>query len=89
MPITTFKEVAKKLGISLDDLVYYHKQGDKCIIEVDLNSTRHTGQLEKNEVDVFGNILAMAEDVGIKDWSLNHDHYLYGTPKRKNKKSKA
>ncbi len=33
-------------------------------------------------VNVFNEIVDTATDVGIKDWSRNHNHYLYGTDKR-------
>ena len=78
----TLKDVTKKLGISLDEVVTYHKKGDKAVIEVNLKANgAQKPTKEKNQV--LSNLLGMAEDVGIDDWSLNHDHYLYGTPKRK------
>ena len=36
----------------------------------------------KPTTDAFARILAVAEDLGIEDLSEQHDHYLYGTPKR-------
>ncbi|NIR50846.1 hypothetical protein GWO43_19780 [candidate division KSB1 bacterium] len=33
MPKTTLKDVTEKFGISLDDIVTYHKKGDKTVIE--------------------------------------------------------
>ncbi len=30
----------------------------------------------------FDRILALAQDLGIPDLAEQHDHYLYGTPKR-------
>ena len=68
-------------------MVNYHEKGDKGIIEVDLKVIRHKKQKKTDEPNVFENILEMSEDVGIEDWSLNHDHYLYGTPKRKEAKN--
>ncbi len=55
----------------------YHKKGRKCIIEVDFDKLRR-----KEKEDAFQSILSISEDIGIKDWSVNHDHYLYGTPKQ-------
>ena len=78
----TLKEITKKLGVSPDDVVQYREKGDKGIIEVDLKVIRQKKQKKEIELDVFENILNIAEDVGIEDWSLNHDFYLYGTPKR-------
>ena len=77
MTTATLKKATKDLGLSPDDVVTYHKKGHKCIIEVDFNKRR---QVDKE--DAFKSILSMSEDVGIKDWSANHDHYLYGTPKQ-------
>ena len=78
----TLKEITKKIGISPDDVVQYREKGDKGIIEIDLKVIRRKKQKKKIELDIFENILTIAEDIGIEDWSLNHDHYLYGTPKR-------
>ncbi len=81
MPTATLKKVTEELGVSLDDIVHYDKHGNKALIEVDLKN--HKKDKGKDaDVDVFAKIMAMAENVGIKDWSINHDHYLYGTPKR-------
>ncbi|MDZ7292693.1 MAG: hypothetical protein ONB44_23050 [candidate division KSB1 bacterium] len=37
MQTATLKEVTRELGISLDDVVYYHTLGDKAFIQIDLN----------------------------------------------------
>ena len=78
MPTATLKEATEKLGISLDDFVNYHKEDDKGIIEFDFKKKK---QNKEKELNIFDNILNMSEDVGVNDWSKNHDHYLYGTPK--------
>lgn len=39
-------------------------------------------QSDKKEFNVFNLIAESAEDVNIKDWARNHDHYLYGVKKR-------
>lgn len=75
------KDVAKKFGISPDDFVTCYADGNKAVIEIDLK----TKSSQAEEIDVFTRILSMAEEVVIRDWSLNHDHYLYGTPKRSDK----
>lgn len=82
MPTATLKEITKKIGIAPDDIVKYREKGDKGIIEFDLKIIRHKKQKRVDDQDVFENILVISENVGIKDWSLNHDHYLYGIPKR-------
>ncbi|MFQ5825059.1 MAG: hypothetical protein ACE5JB_13480 [bacterium] len=79
--------MTKKLGISPAEPVNYHEQGDKGIIEIDLIAIRSSQSSQEEELDVYTNILCMAEDVGMEDWSLNHDHYLCGTPKRSHRES--
>lgn len=88
MPTTTLKKAAKDLGVSLNATVRYKKQGMKAVIEIDLKLP-HAKNGKKREQDVFDTIIAMSEDVGIKDWAINHDHYLYGTAKRKTRKRHA
>lgn len=81
MAVATLKEATKKLGISLDDKVYFYTKGNKKIIEAEFKVEKK--KHDKNSAkDVFSDILAMSRDVGIKDWAENIDHYLYGTPKR-------
>ncbi len=82
MQTATLKQVTENFGISLEDSVLYHILGSKAFIEIDLKLPE-TVAADNSEPDVFEKILAMSEDVGIKDWAVNHDHYLYGTPKRK------
>ena len=86
MTTATLKEIIKELGVTQDDLVNYRQEGDKGIIEVDLKLIRKKNNVENEGPEVFNNILSIAEDIGITDWSLNHDHYPYGTPKRNNEK---
>jgi hypothetical protein len=80
MQTFTWQEITRRLGISPDDLVHFRRQGDKGIIEVKLKSKRPEKGPEGTP-DLFGKIYSMSENVGIDDWALNHDHYLYGTPK--------
>jgi hypothetical protein len=88
MQTATLKRVTEKLGISPEDLVFYRTLGNKAFIEIDLKLPA-LGTADNSEPDVFDNILAMSEELGIKDWALNHDHYLYGAPKRKDEKPDA
>lgn len=88
MQTATLKKATEELGISFEDIVSYRKLGNKAIIEIDLKLPQPEAA-DNYEPDVFDNILAMSEDIGIKDWALNHDHYLYGTPKRKREKRDA
>lgn len=88
MPTTTLKKAAADLGVSLTDTVSYKKRGKKAIIEIDL-ALPQTQNGKKRKKDVFDTILSMSEELGIKDWALNHDHYLYGTPKRSQRKRNA
>ena len=81
MQTATLRKATEDLGISLDDIVFYRTLGNKAIIEFDLKLPSAKAA-DNSEPDVFDKILAMSEDVGIKDWAQNHDHYLYGTPKR-------
>lgn len=88
MQIATLKKATEELGVSLDDIVHYQKKGKKAIIEIDLQRSRPTMDKD-SEVDVFDHIVSISEDLGIRDWSINHDHYLYGTPKRSDGKPHA
>lgn len=77
MQTATLRKATEELGISLDDVVFYRTLGNKAIIEFDFKLPP-TKVADNSEPDVFDKILAMAEDVGVKDWAQNHDHYLYG-----------
>lgn len=37
MQTATLKEATEKLGVSLDDMVYYQTLGNRAIIQIDLN----------------------------------------------------
>ena len=87
MQTFTFQEITKRLGISPSDLVRYRRQGNKGIIEFELRS-KDPDEGAKEPSDLLGNIYSMSENMGIDDWALNHDHYLYGTPKRNEEESK-
>lgn len=48
-----------------------------------LKIKKSTKEVQKKKLyNVFDEIVDTATDVGIKDWSRNHNHYLYGTDKR-------
>ena len=76
----TLRQAVQDLGVALDEIVVYRKRGKKAIIEIDL--ARPQAAQKETGGNVFDKIVAMSENIGIKDWSLNHDHYLYGAPKR-------
>lgn len=81
MTTATLKEITEKVGIKPDDVVTYHEEKGKGISEVDF-SVLNRQQSPDEDIDVFDTIMNMAEPLGIKDLAENHDHYLYGTPKR-------
>lgn len=81
MQTASLRKVAAELGISMEHLVSYQRKGNKALIEVDLQFQQPEAG-DQSEPDVFSNILAMSENLGINDWAVNHDHYLYGTSKR-------
>ena len=83
MTIATLKEITEKIGIKPEDMVTYHEKKGKGTIEIDFRKA-HKVKISKKEddIDVFENILNMSEHLGIHDLTENHDHYLYGTPKR-------
>lgn len=83
MTVATLKEITKKIGIKPDDIVSYHEEKGKGIIEIDFKKLHHSKRKKNDDVNVFENILNMAENLGMEDLAENHDHYMYGTPKRK------
>lgn len=83
MAVATLKEITEKIGIKPDDMVSYHEEKGKGIIEIDFKKVHRTKNEKDDDVNVFENIIKMAENLGIEDLAENHDHYLYGTPKRK------
>jgi hypothetical protein len=38
MQTATLKKAAEELGVSLEDIVFYHKQGNKALIQIDINT---------------------------------------------------
>ncbi|MCP4402507.1 MAG: hypothetical protein GY801_35025 [bacterium] len=51
----------------------------KIIVEIN----EEPAELSKDsERGVFDFILSESRHLGISDWAENHDHYLYGLPKR-------
>ena len=80
MATATLKKATKELGLSPDDMVHYYKKGNKRIIEAEFEPENK--QKKNDDVNAFETILNMAENLGIEDLAENHDHYIYGTPKR-------
>ncbi|MCU0645063.1 MAG: hypothetical protein MUC94_12475 [bacterium] len=39
-------------------------------------------EVDKNWLEFLDNIDEFSVDTGIEDYSINHEHYLYGGPKR-------
>jgi hypothetical protein len=86
MTVATLKEITDKIGIKPDDVVSYHERKGKGIIEIDFNKIHQKKIKKDDDINVFGNIIKMAENLGINDLAENHDYYLYGTPKSKSLK---
>ena len=82
MTTATLKEITEKIGIKPEDIVTYHEKKGKGIIEVDFKKIHRQNTQKMEATDVFANIIANSQSVGINDLAKNHDHYLYGTPKR-------
>jgi len=60
MPVTTLKNAAKELGVSLDDTVYYYIKDNKGIIEINLAAS--DTDIEQSAVnDVFEDYLTQDE----------------------------
>ena len=51
----------------------------KIIVEV---TEEKSSESHETSPGVFGFILSQSQHLGISDWAENHDHYLYGVPKR-------
>jgi hypothetical protein len=86
MPTATLKEAEEKLGLSPDDTVQYEEVGEvgnEAIIKIQLHIKEKVGKKKKTAKELFDWIVENGEHMGITDWAENHDHYLYGTPKRK------
>lgn len=48
-----------------------------------LKIKKSTKEVQKKKLyNVFDEIVDTATDIGIKDWSRNHNHYLCGTDRR-------
>lgn len=51
----------------------------KIIVELEEGPGDRETEVEPN---LFGFVLSRSQHTGITDWAENHDHYLYGVPKR-------
>jgi bifunctional DNA-binding transcriptional regulator/antitoxin component of YhaV-PrlF toxin-antitoxin module len=81
MTTATLKEITEKVGIKPDDVVTYHEEKGKGIIEVDFSVLKKQSTVVEED-ERLGKILGISEELGIKDWAENHDHYIYGSPKK-------
>jgi hypothetical protein len=74
--------MARTLHVTFDGKVL-HPEED---IDLELNA-RYVVTIEreeKEESNFWNTLVNLAGTVeGPEDWSAEHDHYLYGTPKRK------
>jgi predicted transcriptional regulator len=66
MQTATLKKATEELGVSFEDIVYYRKQGNKATIEINLKLPRLV-ESKNVEVEVFDNMVATSEDLGIND----------------------
>ena len=73
--------MTKTLHVVFDGKVLHPEE----ILDLDPN-TRYIVTIEseeKEEFDLWDTLAKLAGTIeGPKDWSEEHDHYLYGTPKR-------
>ena len=53
-----------------------------------IESIKTKNQIESIESDSAYNIASLAVDTGIPDLASNHDHYLYGVPKKEDNNEK-
>jgi hypothetical protein len=60
------------------------KDGDPVVVVTE--ETRPAANGAAVHVDPFDTIGDDAVDTGITDMSVEHDHYIYGTPKRNQRK---
>lgn len=80
--ITFETEVLKDGHLSLPDEVkeqLHLKEGDKFLTSLEPLNENKENKLKK---DPAYNLSAWAVDTGVDDLAQEHDHYLYGTPKK-------
>ena len=73
--------MARTLHVTFDGKVLRPEEP----VDLKLN-TRYivTIEYEEEKSDLWNTLVKLAGTVeGPEDWSAEHDHYLYGTPKRK------
>jgi hypothetical protein len=51
-------------------------------LDIRKNQKTHKRPAGEKPYSVFDEIDEVATDVGVRDLARNHDHYLYGAPKR-------
>ncbi len=65
--------------IVLDEDVQIQPNTQVTVLVEENGDLNKTGGGKTDPLEIFGK----AVDTGIEDFAENHDHYLYGTPKRK------
>jgi hypothetical protein len=75
----TFEKITKKLGISPNDIVRYHRHGKTAIIEIDIENPEKKNNNNKN--DSIFNLGQNPVSTGLSDGSVNHDKYIYNKNK--------
>jgi hypothetical protein len=81
MPIATLKKAAEELGITLDDIVEYNKQGNKGFIEIEFKKEEHKIETQKEVSEKSKSIFELGKnpiELDITDGAENHDKYIYG-----------
>lgn len=73
------KDLQKKIATLPPELL---KEVEKFITSLKEKEVGITTRGKKKLYNVFDEISNAAEDIGIRDWARNHDHYLYGVERR-------
>lgn len=73
------KDLQKKIATLPPELLEKVEEFIASLKETEVGITTRG---KKKLYNVFDEISNTAEDIGIKDWARNHDHYLYGVEKR-------
>lgn len=70
-------------NLSKEQISLLIKDIEQVFIKEGINSEIKS-KLNENKIDPWDeiNFSEIAVDTGIEDFAENHDHYLYGTPKR-------
>jgi hypothetical protein len=79
----TFRGTIENGRLVLDDGV---RLPSGTRVDVSVRGASPTRKTQKSTVDALLRLASHAVDTGIRDLAAEHDHYLYGTPKRKKSK---